>query len=136
MKLFRTIYKAFLFMALAALGYLTFLFITPVTQKNLQWRVISLCNVGNLATAIDRKYKLTGLSQKNANCQCLSRKLIEMHGRTEGARLTDTTRQLFVNALRTKLTTSMPSFEGIDRSDLQKIQQFFEIAGASCTVKA
>ena len=136
MKLFRTIYKAFLFTALAALGYVTFLFITPVTQGNLKWRVTSLCTVGNIATEIDRKYKLTGLSQRNANCDCLSRKLVEMHGKTEGARLTDTTRQLFVNALRAKLTRSMPSFEGIDRSDLQKIQQFFEIAGASCAVKA
>ncbi len=136
MQLFRTIYKAFLFTALAALGYVTFLFVTPVTQSNFQWRVTSLCTVGNFATQIDRKYKLTGLSQRDADCDCLSRKLVAMHGKSEGARLTDQTRQLFVNALRAKLTGSMPSFEGIDRSDLQKIQQFFETAGAVCAVKA
>jgi hypothetical protein len=136
MKLFRTLYKAFLFSALSALGYVTFLFVTPVTPSNLQTRVASLCTVGNIATQIDRKYRLTGLSQKDADCACLSRKLLQSHDKTEAARLTDTTRQLFVNAMRAKLTQSTPSFEGIDRNDLRTIQQFFENAGSVCAVSA
>ncbi len=135
MRLFRTIYKAFLFAALAGLGYVAFLFLTPVTQDNLQSRVTSLCTVGNLATQIDRKYKLTGLSQKEANCGCLSGRLLQTHGNAEAARLADATRQLFVNAMRSKLTGSAPSFEGIDRNDLYKIQQFFESVGMTCAVK-
>ena len=35
MRLFRTIYKAFLFVTLAGLAYVAFLFMTPVTQANL-----------------------------------------------------------------------------------------------------
>jgi hypothetical protein len=136
MKLFRTLYKSFLFLTLAALGYVTFLFVTPVTASNLQTRVTSLCTVGNIATQIDRKYRLTGLSQKDADCGCLSRKLLQSRSKTEAARLTDTTRQLFVNAMRAKITRSMPSFEGIDRNDLQTIQRFFENAGAVCAVSA
>jgi hypothetical protein len=136
MRLFRTIYKAFLLATLAALGYVTFLFMTPVTQGNLESRVTSLCTVGNIATQIDRKYKLTGLSQKDADCGCLSRKLLQTHGKAEAARLADATRQLFVNAMHAKLTRSAPSFEGIDRNDLQTIQQFFETVGATCTAKA
>lgn len=135
MRLFRTIYKAFLFAALAGLGYVAFLFLSPVTQDNLKSRVTSLCTVGNLATQIDRKYKLTGLSQKQADCGCLSRNLMQTHGKPEAARLADTTRQLFVNAMRARLTGSAPSFEGVNRDDLYKIQQFFESVGAGCAVK-
>ena len=81
------------------------------------------------------KYKLTGLSQNDADCVCLSRKLVETHGKAEAVRLTDTTRQLFVNAMRAKLTGSAPSFEGVDRNDLYTIQQFFETVGAACAIK-
>ncbi len=136
MWLFRTLYKAFLFSALAALGYVAFLLMTPVTEGNLQSRVTSLCTVGNIAMQIDRKYRLTGLSRQDSDCRCLSRKLLQDHGKAEAARLADTTRQLFVNAMRAKLTRSTPSFEGIDRSDLYMIQQFFEHTGSVCARKA
>jgi hypothetical protein len=136
MRLFRTLYKAFLFSALAALGYVAFLFMMPVTEGNVQSRVTSLCTVGNIAVQIDRKFRLTGLSQKVSDCGCLLRRLIQDHGKAEAARLADTTRQLFVNALRAKLTRSTPSFEGIDRSDLYTIQQFFEHTASACAVKA
>lgn len=135
MRLFRTIYKAFLFVTLAGLAYVAFLFMTPVTQANFASRVKSLCTVGNVATQIDRQYKLTGLSQNDADCACLTRKLVETHGKADAVRLTDTTRQLFVNAMRAKLTGSTPSFEGVDRQDLYSIQQFFETAGRACAIK-
>lgn len=136
MRLFRTIYKAFLFAALAGLAYVAFLFMTPVTQSNFVSRVQSLCAVGNIATQIGRKYKLTGLSQNDADCACLSHKLLETHGKAEAVRLADTTRQLFVNAMRAKLMRSTLSFDSVDRNDLYKIQQFFESAGMVCSVKA
>lgn len=136
MRLFRTIYKAFLLATLAGLGYVAFLFLSPVTQDNLHARVTSLCTVGNLATQMDRKYNLTGLSRQDADCGCLSRNLMQTHGKAEAARLADTTRQLFVNAMRAKLMRSAPSFEGVDRNDLYTIQQFFESVGVACAVRA
>ncbi len=135
MRLFRTIYKAYLVVALAGLGYIAFLFMTPVTQTNLESRVTSLCIIGNIATQLDRKFKLTGLSHSDADCGCLSGNLMQTHGKSEAARLVDTTRLLFVNAMRAKLTRSTPSFEGIDRNDLYKIQQFFETIRTDCSVK-
>lgn len=135
MRLFRTIYKAFLFAALVALGYAAFLFLSPVTAANVESRVHSLCAVANIATQIDRKYKLTGLDQNDADCACVTRKLMSAHGKQQAARLADATRRLFVDAFRAKLAGGTPSLDAVSRDDLYTIQQFFESAGAACAIK-
>lgn len=132
MLIVRTLYKATLFAILAGLGFVAYLFLTPVNAANLDSRVRSLCMVRNGAVDMDRHFKLTGMALGNLDCGCLAKRLVATHGASEGARLADQTRQLFVNAMKAKLGGGTPGFDGFDRRDIMAIQQFFEGASAQC----
>lgn len=135
MWIFRTLYKASLLTVLAGLAWLAYFFMSPISPDNVETRAQTLCVIGNLAAQANEKFGLTPLSPKPLDCACVSAKLRRQFGTAEAARLTDATRQLFVNSMRNTLTRRANSNEAVDRRDLAKIQAFFGAIGHECPAR-
>jgi hypothetical protein len=132
MWIFRTLYKASLLLILAGLGWLAYFFMTPISPDNVETRASALCVIGNVAAQANEKFALTALAPRPLDCACISAKLRRQYGRAEAARLTDATRLLFINSMRSTLTGRANGGVEVDKRDLAAIQAFFSTIGREC----
>ena len=135
MWIFRTLYKVSLLLILAGLGWLSYFFMTPISPENVETRASAMCVIGNVAAQANKSFALTPLAPKPLDCACVSAKLRRQFGTAEAARLTDATRQLFVNSMRNTLMRRTNSNAEVDRRDLAKIQAFFGAIGRECPAR-
>lgn len=135
MWIFRTLYKVSLLLILAGLGWLAYFFMTPISPENVETRASAMCVIGNVAAQANESFALTPLAPKPLDCACVSAKLRRQFGTAEAARLTDATRQLFVNSMRNTLMRRTNSNAEVDRRDLAKIQAFFGAIGRECPAR-
>jgi hypothetical protein len=135
MWIFQTLYKVSLLLILAGLFWLAYFFMTPVSPDNVESRARALCVIGNLASQANEKFALTPLAPKPLDCACVSAKLRRQYGSAEAARLTDTTRLLFINSVRNTLARRAQSTEAVDWRELKSIQAFFGAITRECPAR-
>ena len=135
MRLFRVIYLASLLFVLSVLGFVLYIFLTPVTPENVLSRVNSLCATGDVAVQINEKFSLTSMTPKPLDCACVSVRLVKRFGKENAARLTETTRQLFVNAIRRTLTGWPDTNTALNATDIGAVRDFFEVIATEFKAK-
>lgn len=135
MRLFRVLYLAILITLLAGLAFAAFIFMTPVTQENFDMRVTAMCEARNLAAQANGQFKLTSLAVRRLSCSCVESRLTAQNGMDNAVRLAETTRLLFMNSMRSKLSGQSVDFGGFNINDIGKIQSFFSGLENACAAK-
>ena len=133
MRLFRVIYSSVLLTILASLAFAAYVFMTPVTQANFDMRVSTMCVASNLAATANNQFGLTNLATPSFNCSCATSRLMAQNGAEGAVRLAEAARELFINAMRSKLTGRAVDRSRFDARDIGKLQSFFSGLENACS---
>ena len=126
------LYSAILLTISAGLGFAAYIFMTPVTPANFDMRVSAMCEVSNLASSANGRFGLTGVKAPILGCSCIISRLTAQNGIDGAARLTEMTRQLFLNAVMSTLSARPIDVSGFDGRDLARIRTFLSGLQIAC----